>query len=223
MNLGAHVTIAAALFDDPVLHLGSALPDVATIGGFRMVPGSAAGQLGRGVAFHHATDSLFHSHQWFTSRQKNVFDALSEVGVGRGAARASAHVGVELLLDGELFANVPERSDPVATAFHTAPDVEGIHAVVPEAMHERWRAHLDQLHRWRTPAYFRDPEAVAHRMESILAARPRLAMGSDDVAKVADALADAQPSIARSAEQFLSEMVEELRGWRSAIEVEVGQ
>ncbi|NNE96769.1 MAG: hypothetical protein HKN24_12150 [Acidimicrobiales bacterium] len=210
MNLGSHVTIAAAHYDDPLVRLGSALPDIATIGGFRMVPGSVNGPVGEGIAFHHKTDAIFHSHPWFTSRQKSVFDQLSTAGVGRGAARASAHVGVELLLDGEVFANDPDRSQLVSGAFAAARSAPDIAGAVPDESQELWRDHLASLHRWRAPGYFRDPLAVAHRMESILARRPRLAMSAGDVPKVASALEAAQPSIAATAEDFLREMVEAL-------------
>ncbi len=212
MNLGAHITIAAELFDDPLIHLGSALPDVATIGGFRMVPGSGTGPIGEGIAFHHATDTEFHSHGWFTSRQKTVFDDLTAAGVGRGAARASAHVGVELLLDGELFggAHGQVRNDAVVAAFGLAVDAADTEQLVPDEMQPDWQHHLGQLHRWRSPNYFRDPAGVAKRMEVILSARPRLAMGPDDVAKVTIALAGIQPSISETSEEFLAEMIDAL-------------
>lgn len=212
MNLGAHITIAAALFDDPLVHLGSALPDVATIGGFRMVPGSGTGPIGEGIAFHHATDNEFHSHPWFTSRQKTVFDRLTQLGVGRGAARASAHVGVELLLDGELFAGThgPVRNDAVVGAFQIAATAADTEQLVPVEMRVDWQGHLGQLNRWRSPDYFRDPAGVARRMETILSARPRLAMDQDDVEKVTVALAEIQPSIADTSESFLGEMIDAL-------------
>lgn len=176
-----------------------------------MVPGSVNGPVGQGIAFHHRTDAIFHSHPWFTSKQKSVFDHLADAGVGRGAARASAHVGVELLLDGELFENDPTRGQVVSNALAAAsgapPEVA---EAVPHDSQDRWQLHLAGLHRWRAPGYFRDPLAVAHRMESILAGRPRLAMSEGDVSKVAGALEAAQPSIAATAEEFLSEMVEAL-------------
>jgi hypothetical protein len=204
-----------------MVHLGSALPDIATIGGFKMLPHSANGPVGRGVAFHHATDRLFHSHDWFTFRQKSVFDDLTDAGVGRGAARASAHVGVELLLDGELFHDRPERSGSVTRAFEAAHTTPGIGEVVPEASRQRWHEHLSKLPSWRTPTYFRDPHSVARRMESILSARPRLAMKPDEVERVAVALAAVQPSIKDSAEDFLAELVDELRRAASS-EIEIG-
>lgn len=204
-----------------MVHLGSALPDIATIGGFRMLPGSAKGSIGEGVAFHHATDNIFHSHKWFTSRQKLVFDDLTAAGVGRGAARASAHVGVELLLDGELFHERPERSAWVAQAFDRAETAPGISDIVPVHSRIGWQDHLSRLPQWRTPTYFRDPAAVARRMEAILSARPRLAMKPDDVARVAAALESVQPSISDTAEEFLADMVDAL--CRSAgAQVEVG-
>ena len=203
------MTIAAAVVEDPLFHLGSALPDVATIGGFRMVPGSGTGAIGEGIAFHHATDNAFHSHSWFTSRQKVVFDHLTASGVGRGAARASAHVGVELLLDGELFGGVhaAERNEVVVGAFGMAIDAPNTDQLVPDEMQVEWQNHLSQLHRWRSPDYFRDPERVAQRMETILSARRRLAMGPNDVAKVTSALAEVQPTIAATAEDFVAEMI----------------
>jgi hypothetical protein len=221
VNLGAHVTIAAQHFNDPMVHLGSALPDIATIGGFKMLPRSATGQMGRGVAFHHATDNLFHSHGWFTSRQKMVFDDLIAADVGRGAARASSHVGVELLLDGELFHNRPERSGSVQHAFALAMAAPGIGDVVTAESRRRWQGHLSRLPQWRTPTSFRDPDAVAARLESILSSRSRLAMKPVDVERVATALASVQPSIIATAEEFLAEMVDSLGGAATS-EIEIG-
>ncbi len=166
--------------------------------------------------------AVFHSHGWFTSRQKSVFDNLSAAGVGRGAARASAHVGVELLLDGELFFNHPQRGDAVTQALARAETAPGIGTVVPEDSRQRWNNHLSRLPGWRTPTDFRDPHAVAKRMESILSRRPRLAMKPDDVERVATALASVQPSIVDSAEDFLAEMVEVL-GRVAAVEIEIGE
>ncbi len=217
MNLGAHVTVAAALGGDPWVHLGSALPDIATIGGFRMLPGSGSGKVGDGIALHHATDEAFHSHAWFLSRQKQVFDQLTASGVRRGAARASAHVGVELLLDGELFGghHSAVRAEAVNAAFVLAGTDSGLGDLVPEQMRSDWLVHLGLLHRWRPPTYFADPAAVAVQMKQILESRPRLAMTHEEVPKVEEALRAVQPSIIASAETFLGELTDSLQ--RSAL------
>ncbi len=213
MNLGAHVTVAAALGADPWVHLGSALPDIATIGGFRMLPGSGYGKVGDGIALHHATDEAFHSHAWFLMHQKQVFDQLTASGVRRGAARASAHVGVELLLDGELFEgdHSEARAKVVNAAFVLARTDPGLGGLVPAEMRPDWLVHLGRLHRWRPPTYFADPAAVAVQMKQILESRPRLAMTHDEVPKVEEALAAVQPSIVETAEAFLAELTDSLQ------------
>ncbi len=212
MNLGAHVIVAAGLGDDPVIHLGAALPDVATIGGFRMVPNAGTGRLGEGIALHHATDEAFHGHPWFLTRQKVVFDRLTDGGVRRGAARASAHVGVELLLDGELFggAEAASRAQFVKLAFDHAAGGPDLVELVPFERRPEWLDHLSQLHRWRSPSYFSDPGGVAHRMQQILLRRPRLAMTNSEVPLVASALAEIQPSIIETAEDFVQELTQML-------------
>lgn len=213
MNLGAHVTVAAALGADPWVHLGSALPDIATIGGFRMLPGSGYGKVGDGIALHHATDEAFHSHSWFLLRQKQVFDQLTASGVRRGAARASAHVGVELLLDGELFEgdHFDTRAQAVNAAFVLAGTDPGLGGLVAAEVRPDWLVHLGRLHSWRPPTYFADPAAVAVQLKRILENRARLAMTHDEVPKVEEALAAVQPSIVETAEAFLGELTDSLQ------------
>jgi hypothetical protein len=208
VNLGGHVIVAAAVHDDPVVHLGAALPDVATVGGFRMVGGAGRGAIGQGIALHHATDAAFHGHEWFTSHLRWMIDSLIAAGVARGAARAAAHVGVELLLDGTLFSGAGggERTEAVSAAFDRAPGADGLSSLVVNEAQQDWMVHVAGLPRWKPPSYFHDPHRVAHRLHAILAQRPRLAMTSDDVAKVGAALAEVQPSITATAEDFVAEL-----------------
>ncbi len=212
MNLGGHVVVAAALSDDPAVHLGAALPDVATIGGFRMVGGAGRGAVGRGIVFHHATDAVFHGHAWFTSLMRLVIDSSTAAGVGRGAARASAHVGVELLLDGMLFAGAAGegRAEIVSTAFGHATHAEGMSDLVAGDARHDWMAHVAGLSLWRTPSYFNDPYQVAHRLQALLDRRPRLAMTAHDVAKVGSALAEVHPTITETADDFVADLIQRL-------------
>lgn len=212
MNLGAHVVVAAALSDRPLVRLGAALPDVATIGGFRMVPAASPGPVADGIALHHRTDAVFHSHRWFIERQQAVGSALRAAGVRRGAARASAHVGVELLLDGELFKSGTgnDRVDAVGEALAHARPPEPLAPLVADPDRPAWLAHLAGLPRWRPPHHFADPAAVARRLHGILSSRPRLAMRADEIPAVEAALTEIQPSIAGTAERFLVDLIEQV-------------
>ena len=78
------------------------LPDLAAIARVRMA--RPAGDLGRGVEFHHACDAVFHESAWFRATNRDVRDALLDAGVTTGAARACSHAGTEMLLDGALIA-----------------------------------------------------------------------------------------------------------------------
>lgn len=212
MNLGAHVVVAASLSDLPLVRLGAALPDIATIGGFRMVPATSPGPVADGIALHHRTDAAFHSHRWFIERQRAVGAALRAAGVTRGAARASAHVGIELLLDGALFKSGTgsDRVDAVGEALAHAHPPEPLAPLVADADRPAWLAHLAGLPHWRPPHHFADPAAVARRLHAILSTRPRLAMRADEIPAVEAALTEIQPSIAGTAERFLVDLIEQV-------------
>ena len=88
MNLVGHVAVAVEHAPDataPYL-AGAMLPDLAAMARVRLAP--AGGDLGDGVAVHHAADAAFHASRWFNDRSQALRDALLEAGVDRGAARA---------------------------------------------------------------------------------------------------------------------------------------
>lgn len=203
------MVVAAAIRDQPPVRLGAALPDVATMGGFRLVPRAGSGPVAEGIELHHRTDALFHSHRWFLSRQREIVDMLLAAGVARGAARASAHVGVELLLDGELFGGEagPTRHAVVNDAFQHARQPEAMAPLVRQQDRGAWLDHLARFHRWRPPTDFADPAAVARRLVTVLSGRPRLALHRWDVPAVEAALSHAQPAIVATAEEFLQELI----------------
>ena len=95
------------------------LPDFASMAGTRLSSGAPVPDpdraLAHGIALHHRTDDAFHGDPWFTSLVQATLDALSADGVPRGAARAVGHVGVEMLIDGELL-----RRPGVADAYTAA-------------------------------------------------------------------------------------------------------
>ena len=116
--------------------VGSMLPDLAAMARVRLLPMRAPDEAGTGddafaagVAFHHASDGVFHSSAWFTEHNRSLRDALLEAGIEPGAARACAHAGLEMLLDGALVADdaVDRRARAAfATVGATADDLAAL-------------------------------------------------------------------------------------------------
>ncbi|MEM7275658.1 MAG: hypothetical protein AAF547_21460 [Actinomycetota bacterium] len=221
MNFVGHIKVALDQLDDgdraardgaadPTgLLIGSALPDIAAIGRFRLTEPAAEASVRAGVALHHRTDDAFHSHRWFRHHSGAVATALSEAGLGRGATRAVGHVGVELLLDGYLLATDPELEPRAAAALGSVAEPgRGLVGVVDDDRRAEWADHLDRTARWGLPPDYRDPLAVAARLRRILSARPRLRFASAEVETVATVLADAQPGLEAGADDLVADLAE---------------
>src|ERR1051325_9448351 len=119
VNFVGHIAAGLRVGDDrqPTAFLvGTALPDFASMARTRLRP--ANGSLAEGIALHHAIDHAFHAHDWFLDAERDVRDSLRADGLPDGAARACAHVGPELLLDGALL-----DDDAVARAVDRVYDV----------------------------------------------------------------------------------------------------
>jgi hypothetical protein len=178
------------------------LPDFASMAGARMAlappaalatarPALAA--LLRGIELHHRTDHEFHGCAAFIALMQLTVDRLTAGAVPRGSARAVAHVGVEMLLDGEIV------QDPaVATAYEAAlnagdvldarlfRDAEG--AARFGILQQRLIAH-------GVPREYRDPNSVADRLQRVLSVRPRLALTLEAGVVVRRVLAEVQPAV----------------------------
>ncbi|MEM8925151.1 MAG: hypothetical protein AAGD35_16730 [Actinomycetota bacterium] len=231
MNAGGHIAVAsralasreaaetgagagtetAEVTDRPGYLLGSALPDLGSIGGYRLLGASPDPSVTAGIDLHHRTDDAFHRHPWFADRNRSLADRLQADGVGRGAARACSHVGIELLLDGELLAD-PLLVAATDDAYGGIPDrLDALDGLVDEQHRSGWREHLRRVAAWRMPDDYDQPDAVARRLHRILARRPRLALADDRVGTVAEALAAVQPGIRATAPEFLAELTELVR------------
>ncbi|MEL7157341.1 MAG: hypothetical protein AAFN30_12175 [Actinomycetota bacterium] len=210
MNAGGHIAVAAGQESDAGLLLGAALPDLGAMGGFRLLGRSDDRSVTDGIDLHHRTDDAFHRHPWFTQRNRRLTQRLDDAGLGRGPARACSHVGIELLLDGELMA-VPELRHASTRAYDAIDHrLDALDGLVRDDERTRWRRHLQLIARRHLPTDYDQPTAVAARLHRILARRPRLALAAEHIATVAAALADEQPSIADSARDFLVELRAEL-------------
>lgn len=215
MNFAGHVAVAEALIGPvaaPSHLVGAALPDLAAMGRFRLRGRPADGELAAGIAVHHRTDEAFHRHRWFRHHSSAVSSRLEGDGLGRGAARACGHVGVELLLDGHLLGLLPDLSTSVRAAIEGAGRrAESLAPLVAEAQRTGWRDHLTRLAAWPVPDDYDEPAAVAARLQRILSRRPRLAFAPAQTPLVTRALADQHPALTEGAAPLLDDLLGELR------------
>lgn len=193
MNFYGHAHYASILEAEPGYVLGSMLPDFEGMCGTPL-EGVDDEPIARGIALHHATDELFHRAPPFLSLCAEGLASLTERGVPRAAARACAHVGAELVLDGILLA----EHGPNA-AYERALHAGAVEARGPNLRFRDGGARFESLRSrllvFGVPHRYGDPEFVADRLYDALAKRPRLALARELVPTVADWLREATPRI----------------------------
>jgi len=228
VNLGAHIAVVDKAVrdeslvegatdgrfsdDHDALLLGSALPDLATIGRFRLLGSTDHPAVTAGITLHHRTDDLFHRHPWFTQRNRSLTAHLGDAGVARGPAMACSHVGIELLLDGQLTAETGIRAANDAAFDAVGPLRDRLGPLVTRERQAEWLAFLDRLSARPGPPDYVDPQAVAERLHHILASRPRLALPRHQIDLVTRALAERQASIAATAFALVADIAAALTG-----------
>ncbi len=136
-------------------------------------------QVAAGIALHHATDAAFHAAPTFGALVLEACARLAEAGVRRGPARAVAHIGTELLLDG---AWVRRHGVPRAygEALAEAPRVEpscSYRRPTQARLLSRTCARIEEL---GLAEGYRDPVFVGERVARVLGRRPRLALSIDE-------------------------------------------
>lgn len=189
MNVLGHAYVAERRRPaDDAFVLGAVLPDLASIAGVRLAvgtsPRAAPASIADGIACHHAADATFHSLAPFRSRVAAMRRDLLDAGLPTGPARAVAHAGYELLLDGTLVGTATEGSYRRALANVT----EATGAIAP-AHRARWLAFGDWIGARPRPMRYDDVEWVAQRLVDILGRRPRLRVEAAHERTVADVLA----------------------------------
>ena len=204
MNFFGHAAVACWRSSEPAFVLGAMLPDFAGMVRVRL-PESEHPELASGIAFHHATDEVFHDCPSFRELTSRAFDSLRGLGMARGAARAVAHVGIEILLDGELA-----RQPRAASAY-----LAGLTAFAELGPSLAWRGPGDALAvrgltlalgaRGVSPGHSA-PDMLALRVSRSLADRPRLALGSGEERKVLEWAAAARAEVAGRAADLLAEL-----------------
>lgn len=225
MNFYGHLVLGHRRSPAPAFLLGTMLPDFASMAGLGRVSAPEHRELSSGIDFHHRTDAVFHRAPVFVEMVAAGIDALVGQGVGRGPARAVAHVGIELLLDGLLF---QDPRGPGADAYKAAlatgltPEVaQGVFAS-PRRQTTRTageghradsgalQALLKRLSAAPVPERYIEPRFVAERLQSILAPRPRLALPADAEPTVVDWLAGAKTTLTHGYDELLGQVTDGL-------------
>lgn len=205
MNFVAHAYVASWQRGEAAFALGAMLPDWFGMLGQRL-PAVPSSVIAEGVAHHHAVDEVFHASPTFLALQGRTRALLEERGAPRGPARAVAHIGVELLLDGVLG-----REAEVRRVFDAAGDearaLDPAHALAlgPLAA-SAWSRMVPRLLEADFPVRYGDVRFVAARLGNILEDRPRLALSPHVRAMLPGVLADVQASVEATHGALLAEV-----------------
>lgn len=187
----------------PDFVLGAMLPDFASMAGLRLGEVAAQG-VAAGVSLHLRTDDVFHAAPAFLALMQGAIDTLTGQGVARGPARAVGHIGVELLIDGELVRE-PEVGDAYLSALEAfaALPVDSFAGFATPPMQRL----VKRLREHGIPYDYERPDAVAARLAQILAGRPRLALSAEAQAVVGGIMPDLQARV----RERLPELLETVR------------
>lgn len=195
VNLVGHVAVALGNRPAPSSDflVGCMLPDLATIARVRV--SRPTGEVGQGVGYHHECDAVFHELPWFVEHTVRLRDELLAAGVDRGAARASAHAGLEMLLDG-AFVDDESVQSRVRGALDTLDDhAESLAGLAAVPDRERWVATVRRIARALDTNGYADPTSITLRLQRMTAGRRRIELRADQSAIVTRVLADAQPDV----------------------------
>ena len=206
VNFFAHATVALWRSSEPRFLLGAMLPDLTSMIGVRL-HGASDAELAAGIDFHHETDAAFHAAPIFLALCAEGITAMGAAGVGRGTARAVAHVGTELLLDGALSRQSDARR-AYSRTLELAARERWVDALKLEGAETEQRLHegLVRLSGAPLPEGYREPQFVVARLRTILARRPRLAMQPDDLASVSSFIHACQHQVSNRWPELLDQV-----------------
>jgi len=228
VNLVGHVAVTVRGHADapPALLAGAMLPDLGAIARIRLrspdartphprltsdgPDDDAAADLAVGIAGHHATDAAFHGSAWFHEHNRRLLDALLDAGVERGPARASAHAGLEMLLDGELIGD-PQVVDATRRALRAVGDggearAAAVTLAAPEDRTE-WAARLDQIAGSLDPQAYATASGVALRLQRMTRGRRRIELRDEHVTAVTSTLEAYRSVVARDSRHVVDDVL----------------
>ena len=206
MNYFAHAWVARRIDPDPRFVLGAMLPDLAGFLRLRL-PAQPDPWVSRGIALHHRTDAAFHALPGFHERNVRGSRALQSRGLGRGPARAAAHVGIELVLDGLLAAACPDSVLAFGAALAESERIVTSRPADTRAI-TRMAARLAGF----DPAgAVGSTQQVADRVRRTLEHRPLLALGPHDLCPLEDWLGETESELSSHAEPLAAETLHAAR------------
>jgi acyl carrier protein phosphodiesterase len=208
LNFIGHLFVARWQREDDGFGLGAMLPDFAGMTRVRLAA-SAEESVQAGIALHHATDQVFHDSEPFMALMAQAFQALTQLGVARGPARAVAHVGVEMLIDGELLKDAALEQPYLAALHALAFRVDDL--VNEPAERARLSTLARRLNQHGVPHDYRNIEAVTRRLELMLAHRPRLALDAAARRAVLSALPAIQETLTGRLHEIVNVLATALR------------
>ena len=201
MNFFGHAVVACWFDPSPEFVLGAMLPDLTAMLRLRLPRVTDLRQTA-GILLHHQTDAAFHQAQSFVELTRQARVSLSALGMGRGPARALAHVGIEILLD-ELLGQDRATENAYLAALGAARAFEAGTAADTARLRE-----LTQRLAERGIARSLSPELVARRLRYALEPHPKLSFSPIEEPTVAAWVSDSRPLVLARAD----ELVAELRG-----------
>lgn len=205
VNFFGHAAVASWSAPAPGVVLGAMLPDFTLMCGAR-IEAADDDAVARGIALHHTTDAAFHQLPVVLALMRELDARLADGNCARGPRRAVAHIGVELLLDGELIGEPVYRAAYLSGIAHDP----ALRWRDPDDA-PRFASLLARLRARGVPDDLRLPEAIATRVHHVLARRPRLAPSPDDLRAIRSALVAFQPRIEVAADTIV-------RAMRAAVE-----
>ena len=215
MNFFGHAVLANDQNRHPSFVLGSMLPDFESMARARVMHAESL-TLNRGIAFHHATDSAFHRSSTFIKLCSAAFSLMTTDDVKRGTARAVAHVGTEMLLDGRLAKEVGNTEAFMHALTHGVTGAGILWSDDGKAFTDLHR----RLTHWGNPADYADPSFVFARLRDALDHRPRLAIDEPDSDGVQKGIAALYDLVEQHWASLVAEPRQTLRSFDAGIESE---
>ncbi len=201
MNFFGHAVVAAWTDDGASHLLGSMLPDFEGMTGVPLL-GVDDPDVQRGIDLHHRTDHRFHRARSFIALCERALEDMTKLKIRRGTARAVAHVGSELFLDG-LLAKRPEHVDRYLDALEAGPRLR---LDWKDRGHAFARLH-SRLSLWGAPKEYAEPAFVLDRLVDSLGRRPALAPTEEETKRLEEFL----PRLRQRTENAALELLDELR------------